>query len=419
VVDLTPEEHPARAKNLQSLATTHLARFLKFGNIKNLEAAVHNDREALKLIPDGHPNKAQYLESLAVALENKYQVSGLLVDLVARIHLNQEAIHLTPEGHPKRARYLQALARCFIDRYERFRQPEDIQAIHKHYSASFNTPTSTPESSWVQAMHWASFAEQFQPSHVLAAHFAAFDLLPEILWVGNSIPVRHDVIQRLCVGAVTSAGAKFCINISDLSSAVKILEQGLATTFQQMLQLKPDIHGLRSDQAKTFQKLSSQLYSEAIENPRGIAIEREKLLKDIRRQPGLENFLLPKPYDILHKASEGGPIVILNSHDGGCDGLIILHSNAEPVHVVLNSVTLDLLNSRQTMLKELLGHCNVRIRGESESSTLFGRAMHREKFTSITTDECFEDILTWLWTNIVAPVYRVLDSVRRKLLLIF
>jgi hypothetical protein len=99
---------------------------------------------------------------------------------------------------------------------------------------------------------------------------------------------------------------------------------------------------------------------------------------------------------------------MLNSHEDGCDGLIILNPTSDPVHVPLSGVTLDLLKSQREILKNLLDRCNVRTREGTVSTRLFGR---REHFTFKPTQECFAELLTWLWENIVDPVYQVLTSV--------
>ncbi|KAJ7886500.1 hypothetical protein B0H13DRAFT_2535023, partial [Mycena leptocephala] len=76
----------------------------------------------------------------------------------------------------------------------------------------------------------------------------------------------------------------------------------------------------------------------------------------------------------------------------------------EPVHVPFPGVTLDLLKSHQTKLKELIGYRHVR--GESISTRLFGQ---REDFGYNTKEESFADMLTWLWTLVVAPIYKILE----------
>ncbi|KAJ6529339.1 CHAT domain-containing protein [Mycena capillaripes] len=396
-VHLTPPQNPNLAGRLQSLAVSLTHRYRRLGDLKDLEAAVQKKKDAVDLTPIGHPNRAEHLRGLAVSLTNRYQRLGDLKDLEAALKRSQEAVDLTPPGHPDLAFRLQCLGVPLMERYRRLGDPMDLQAIHNHYTASFKIPSFIPEDSWDQALHWADFAKEFQTSDCIPAFQAAFNLLPEILWIGHSIPVHHDAILRLCLPDATSRAIETCITLVDLHAAVELLEQGLATIFQQMLQLKTDVDLLPPDQAENFVNLSSQLYSGTFSNPIDIVEDRKKLLQDIRTQSGFKYFLLPKSYNVLCHASQGGPVIILTSHKDHCDAIIILSPTSEPVHVPLPTVRLEQLKSQREMLKELLDRCNVRNRGQSLSSRLFGQ---REGFSSKSTQECFEEMLTWLWTDV-------------------
>jgi hypothetical protein len=190
-----------------------------------------------------------------------------------------------------------------------------------------------------------------------------------------------------------------------------MIEQGVATTFQQMLQLKPDVDALSPAEGNALWNLSLQLYSGTFTDPLSIATHRDKLLEDIRKQPGFEFFLLPKSYAHLCHASQGGPVVILSSDRESCDGIIIPNPTSDPVNVPLPSVTLQLLKSQGQTLKELLGRCNVRHRGQSLASGNFGQ--HED-----LTQKSFKEILDWLWLHVVNPIYQVLKSVSKKTLVI-
>ncbi|KAJ6477959.1 CHAT domain-containing protein [Mycena vulgaris] len=407
-VELTPKGHPDREGLLPGLGLSFRNRYIRVGDLKDLEAAVQAFTEAVDLTPEGHQNRASHLQSLAVCLKARYHRLRDIKDLRAALQMQQQAVDLTPETHPDRALLLQNLALIYSDQYREFRKPKDLVAICTYYSESFKIPSLDPEISWEMALQWASFAETIlQTSDCVPAYMYAFGLLPEILWLGHSIPVRHDAIRRLEVAQVTSTAIQICMYLSNLIPAVEIMEQGLATVFQQMLQLKTDMKGINPSQAQDLQNLSSQLYSGTSDNRMTLVNERNGLLEDIRKRPSLEYFLLPKPYKALCHASQGGPVVILNSHRYHCDGIIILNPTSEPAHVSFPNVTLDLLKSHREELKELLSRCNVRFRGESSASRLFG---HREQVSSKSTQECFRDILDWLWTHVVAPVYQVLAS---------
>jgi hypothetical protein len=101
-----------------------------------------------------------------------------------------------------------------------------------------------------------------------------------------SVTVRHDAIW-VDLQHATATALQTCINLSHLHTAVEILEQGLATIFQQMLQQKIDVHRLPPDQATKFMTLSAQLYSRALADPINIIQEKNILLKNIRKQLGL------------------------------------------------------------------------------------------------------------------------------------
>ncbi|KAJ7683799.1 CHAT domain-containing protein [Mycena rosella] len=451
-VKLIPEAQIDRARCFRNLAVSFTLRYHKLGNLKDLEAAQNSHQAAVELIPElnfqnlafrdryqrlgdfknpetalqniqgvvdkmsvNNSERATHLHGLALILRDRYQRLEDLTDLEAALKISKEAVDMTPDGHPGKAGCLQHLAVSLRDRYQRLHDLKDLEAALQSYRMALQlTPADHPEtvghlqeSSWKAALDWASFSEQFQPADGLLAYSAAFKILPEILWVGHCIPVRHDAIRRLDIGQVTSNATRTSITLSNLTSAVEILEQGLATTFQQMFQLKTDGDNLHPEQGKTLRKLSYELYSGKSSNLRNIADERHSLLESIRRQSGLESFLLPKRYTVLRYASQRGPVVILNSHKEHCDGILILNQTSYPVHVPLSHVTLEMLHFQKGTLQELLSRCNVRSRGESESSRLFG---HQECFTSKSPDECFKDLLAWLWDKIVSPVYQVLES---------
>jgi hypothetical protein len=308
---------------------------------------------------------------------------------------------------------LQALAISITDRYKRLGKVKDLAAIQTCYNESFRLATSNPETSWQHALSWAKFAEESQPGDCISAFNAAFNLLPEILWIGNSIPVRHDAVHRLDISGATSTAVQTCIDLLQFHVAVEFLEQGLATIFQQMLQLRTDVDALPPDQARKFLELSSKLYSGRFsDSPISIVEDRKKLLDDIRKQPGFEYFLLPRSYNVLCHAAQGGPVIILTSHRAHCDAVILCNPTSDPVHVRLSTVTLDLLISQRDMLADFLHYCNVRNRGQSSSSRLFAWC---EQFAHKSTQEYFQDLLNWLWINVSGPVYAVLNSVSENM----
>ncbi|KAJ6543042.1 CHAT domain-containing protein [Mycena capillaripes] len=386
--------HPDRPSVLRALAIAYTDQHRHLGDLKDLDAALQYGQESVHLTPINHPERSARLLSLAISFGTRYGRRGDMKDLEAALQYNQEALRLIPESDPERPVILQNLAVSYSHRYRKLGDPEDLKKVHLNYTSSFACITKTPEFSWNAAGTWAKFCQEVDcPKNCMNAFSAAFNLLPDILWIGHSIPVCHDAVRRLHIEEATSMAIQTSIRQGNLCAAVEFMEQGLAIIFQQALQLKTNFQGLEPEEEQAFQQLSFQLYTGKSKDPMKATNERNDLLKRIRRRPGMEYFLLSKSYKELCSSSQAGPIVILNSYRDSCDGIVILNPTQ--------------LESQQKLLKGLLSHCNVRLRGGTESSRLHGQ---KEGSSSKSTAESFSDLLIWLWTSVVEPVYQVLES---------
>ncbi|KAJ7277686.1 CHAT domain-containing protein [Mycena rebaudengoi] len=233
------------------------------------------------------------------------------------------------------------------------------------------------------------------------AYSAAFQLLPEILWIGSSVSVRQNMNMRINVSQATSGAIAACIDTLNLPLAVELLEQGLGTTFQQLLQLKTNLDFLPQMEADKLKLLSIDLYSGKAQHPQRVAADRNTLINEIRGRPGLENFLQPRPYRDLCQASQHGPIVVLNSHHDHCDSIILLNPTSDPLHLALPSVSVDHLKAQKSLLRHLIRGRNVRSR-ELPQARL---RMYQEGI-----EVGMDGYLSWVWTCIVQPIYVALNA---------
>ncbi|KAF8214612.1 CHAT domain-containing protein [Mycena galopus ATCC 62051] len=396
---LRPSEHRESAKHLHGLSVSLRDRYQRLEDLQDLESALETQHLAIKLTPEDHADLPQFLENLTACLLDRYQRLGDLRDL-------DRAVNITPENHPDLPEYLQALASAQSEKWKQTRHSEDLQTALSNYSHSLEVPAIKPSLSWNSAIEWASLARENHSPQCLTAYKHAFALLPEIIWVGSNLSVHRHTTKSVNISGATSDAISACIDYSDLKLAVEILEQGLATRFQHMLQLKTKADNLPEPYKERFQELSSELYAGSAADPAKVASERNTLLEKIRVCSGFENFLHPMSYDEISWACHNGPVIILNAHSSHCDALILRQPKAEPIHVPLPEVALENLEQQRSTLLNILQHFNVRTR-EMESSRLFGR---REDFLSKSTAEHFEDILNWLWKSVVRPILQVLES---------
>lgn len=63
-LDTTPENHPNRAERLNNMGAHFQQRFLRIGEIMDLEKAIELGQLALNITQEDHPNRAQRLDAL-------------------------------------------------------------------------------------------------------------------------------------------------------------------------------------------------------------------------------------------------------------------------------------------------------------------------------------------------------------------
>ncbi|KAJ7209887.1 CHAT domain-containing protein, partial [Mycena rebaudengoi] len=402
-VEQTPKGHPNLPGRLHNLAISFGDRYQRSRDVKDLEAALQKNQAAVEQTPEGHPDLPRHLRNMAASFMDRYRRAGNVKDLEAALQHGQAAVEKTPEGHPDLAGCLQSLGVCFTERYRRSGDVKDLEtALQHNQAASFQSHTSDHVKSWQSALKWASLAKLHRPSDTPKAYSAAFHLLPEILWIGNSVSVRQDMNMRVNVSQATSGAITACIDSSNLPLAVELLEQGLGTTFQQLLQLKTNIDFLPQMEADKLKLLSIDLYSGTAKHPQRVAADRNTLINEIRSRPSLENFLRPKPYRDLCQVSQHGPIVVLNSHHDHCDSIILLNPTSDPLHLGLPSVSVNHLKAQKSLLSDLIKGRNVRSR-ELPQARLFG---YQEGI-----EAGMDGYLSWVWTCIVQPIYVALNAV--------
>jgi hypothetical protein len=141
---------------------------------------------------------------------------------------------------------------------------------------------------------------------------------------------------------------------------------------------------------------------------RTLAIERDKLLQEIRRFPGFKQFLRRKQFSQLRASAHSGPVVILNAATSRCDALIILADVDYVIHVPLPTFTFQRSAGLQNMLEKLLRDARV-IRSDD-----------REGKSATRGGVSWEPLLSILWNGVVKPVLDALAfSVRHAMSLEF
>ncbi|KAG6376835.1 hypothetical protein JVT61DRAFT_1861 [Boletus reticuloceps] len=133
---------------------------------------------------------------------------------------------------------------------------------------------------------------------------------------------------------------------------------------------------------------TTQTLQQVADTHRTLAIERDKLLQEIRRLPGFNRFLLQKDFSQLRASAHSGPVVVLNAAEHRCDALIVLADVDHVIHVPLPNFTFQRSIDLQGILKSFLRHALVERTGQIE---------RWDRGT-------WESFLSPLWQCVVKPV---------------
>ncbi|KAF8138812.1 TPR-like protein [Boletus edulis] len=357
-LNLTPHGHPQKPVRLNSLAKSLRARFKHLGELGDLEEAISMLREAIDHLPHGHPDKPTCLNDLGSSLQTRFQRLGELSDLENAISMLRDAIDLTPQGHPAEPSYLNNLANSLFLRFERYKELRDLEKAISLYSDAASAPFGPTRDRFHASQIWIKCAQLIRHSSLFHAYSAAITLLPQLAWVGLSLTRRYSALRH--------EAAATALDLGFPETAVEWLEQGRSIVWGDLLQLRSSYEDLTSahpDHARRLRRLSSALehasatherslsaLSEQTYNPvqiareslqqeadkhRALAIERDRLLQEIRSLPGFERFLLHKEFSQLRRSAHSGPIIILNAAESRCDALIVLADVDHVIHSLL------------------------------------------------------------------------------------
>ncbi|KAH9973624.1 hypothetical protein BJV74DRAFT_195586 [Russula compacta] len=158
--------------------------------------------------------------------------------------------------------------------------------------------------------------------------------------------------------------ASYLVQISQLKQAIETLEQGRGLLWSEMRGLRASIDQLRAVNlplAEKFAAVNRDLEAVTIsgspviwmeDGPAGgheamdpvgrlvvkqrkLVEERDRLISQIRAQPGFDTFLIPPSFDTLRSAAAYGPVILINHSEWRSDIIILLHDS--PPSLILTS----------------------------------------------------------------------------------
>jgi tetratricopeptide (TPR) repeat protein len=444
-VDLIPDGHANKPVLLSNLGLSLQERFKRIAELDDLEQAIAAHRQAVDLTPDDHSHKLEPLTNLGNALQTRSEHMDDLDDLEQAITTHRRAVDLTPDGHPDKSRSLSNLGISMKSRFERVGEVDDLAATLSIFISAADQQSGPPSTrlgavALCAIMCWRQVPLGYATHQTLLSIYdRAFVLLPQVVWLGNSIKQRYATLTRLAwVADIVNGGVSAAIEAGNLPRALEWLEAGHAIVWEQLLLLRSPIDNLRDhypDMSTKLQSLSQQLEHSGYSNATNIVIDGYSipshaqtpstdtnaistrlalvkdynvLLADIRLLPGFERFLLPKTFTELAPASKNGPVILLNVHTSRCDALVICHTANHIIHVPLPKLTHKSAEKMCSQLVDALNHARLRDRSVSRESLEI--AIDSARGLKVAKADAVSRVLEYLWQLVVQPILQAIEE---------
>lgn len=353
-VDLTPENDAERVHRLSNLALHLHDRYMAIREHDDPDAPIRSDdieeaisiaRHTVKATPEGHAYRANYLNNLSIYLRANYGVTRSAQTLDAAILAGREAVKASPDDTSSRAIWLINIAALLRDRFmlhktERVGMEESIS----YYRCVLHQSTS-PIASRVLAgreiLDCSAIISEWQRGYEAAT--VAVNLVPKLISRSSDNPDNHFLLRHAFFLASDAAAVALRVR-KEPSHALQLLEQGrgvLAASLEEMRTDVLDLQKSHPELARKFDCLRSELTQpvvrstilsdDTLQQTGGREMNRQhsaneeidRLIMEIRQQPGFEDFLLAPNKTEMETAAKDGPIIVVNASKHGCDAILI------------------------------------------------------------------------------------------------
>ena len=330
--------------SLYALANALRERYIITEEPLDLDESIWAVQLAVQGIPSKHPDRCTMLSFWGSQLRDKYYTSKLQSDLDDGILLERQAVVLGDGDGPDQAELLLSLALSLWQRYDTTSSKSDLEECFSHLQSVLNTSnaiTASRVNAGIAALCLYGIVGDWLQAYKTAN--ATAPLIPKLTAQSlQNTDKQH--IRHLIVGFHSRAAAVALNAGEGPLVALQFLEQGRGVIAASLEELRTDILDLRSkhpEMAEKFIRLkntldvppsrnaflsdenigpSSQVQTDQRYNAGN---EFDKLVIDIRRLPGFEDFLRAPSEEEIRNAARCGPIVVINVSTYRCDALLI------------------------------------------------------------------------------------------------
>jgi tetratricopeptide (TPR) repeat protein len=291
-------------------------------------------------------------------------------DRTKRVEYLDESILLHREVHGLKSAQLtifsiiQRLIWSLSIRWRLFRRGQDLDEVMCLFESYVRSAYATIPNRFEFACRWAHAARISRHHSLQTAYENVMSLMQYSLVFAPTLPIQHNRLfeKRLLYETLPLNFASHHIRNGQLERAVETLEQGRALLWSEMRGFHTSTDRLRAADPALAERLAAinqeleilttsassnesvgmngeiagdewtAKFSDLMAKQQELLKKRDALILVVRALPGLNNFLLPLPFDTLRSAASHGPIIIINHCEWRSDIFIVLR-DSPPSHI--------------------------------------------------------------------------------------
>jgi CHAT domain-containing protein len=358
----------------------------------DLDRAIDLLRQAVAATPADHVDLPELVSQLAITHLDRHRLHRT-TDADTAVTLGERALAILPAGHASRARLIATLCAAQLERVIDGEAAPTLDRLHEWERALAETPAAPVDR--VSGYYAVGALAQAAGHDGLAV-----TLLDTAVTLLHSLPPREtgwtDQQHRMGehVGLVSAAVAAHCAT-GDPAGAVEIAELGRGILLATQANIRVDLDELTERVprlADRFRWVCDRLNTPDFpaDERKGWWADYDRLLADIRAEPGMADFIAPPRFADLRPVAASGSVVLVNAGRRRGDAVII-RDGVEPVLVALPDLNLASVEEKVTALLDVVAGA------ETMTKTLRRRRVMPE-------------VLAWLWDTIIAPIAGVMVS---------
>ena len=245
---------------------------------------------------------------------------------------------------------------CLFSRFKLFKDRRDIDENMELYAVTTTDTSTEVPLRFCTSCEWSHAARLYEHPSTPTAYETAISLMQESLSFAPTLEIQHfrllamrDEYEKLPLDY-----ASYLVQIGQLKQAIETLEHGRGLLWSEMRGFRTSIHQLRAVNlplAEKFAAVNRDLEALTVSGSavirmedgpvgghegmdpvghlvvkqRKLVEERDRLISQIRAQPGFDTFSIPPSFDSLRSAAAGGPVILINHSKYRSDIIILLY----------------------------------------------------------------------------------------------